>query len=198
MKMALVDGSLTAEEAIKQSSDYLRGDLASDIENAEPNVAGSSEHLLKFHGIYAQDHRDVRRQRSLAGEALEYIFMVRVAIPGGKLSTEQWLALDTIASDLADGTIRLTTRQAVQFHGVVKNGLRPLAFALDAHLMTHLPAAKIQDRHRQCPRELRGRSRPGPRSHSCDPRRPRRRIQRRGRRRIGSLVRAARHLRATG
>jgi sulfite reductase (ferredoxin) len=96
--------------------------------------------LLKFHGIYAQDNRDLRRERSLAGETLDYIFMIRVAIPGGRLSTTQWLALDEVASDIADGTIRLTTRQAVQFHGVLKNGLRPLAFSLDEHLMTSFGA----------------------------------------------------------
>ena len=138
--MTLTDGSHTAEEDIKRTSDFLRGDLSSELANDEASVSGSSEHLLKFHGVYSQDNRDVRRERSLAGESLEYIFMVRVAIPGGKLSTNQWLALDQIAGDVADGTIRLTTRQAVQFHGVLKQGLRPMAFELDAHLMTSFGA----------------------------------------------------------
>jgi len=138
--MTLTDGTHTAEEDIKRASDFLRGDLSSELANAEPSVSGSSEHLLKFHGVYSQDNRDVRRERSLAGESLEYIFMVRVAIPGGKLSTDQWLSLDQIAGDIADGTIRLTTRQAVQFHGVLKQGLRPMAFQLDAHLMTSFGA----------------------------------------------------------
>jgi sulfite reductase (ferredoxin) len=138
--MTGIDASYTVEEEFKRSSDFLRGELSSDIANDEPSIAGASEHLLKFHGIYAQDNRDVRRERSLAGEPLEYIFMVRVAIPGGKLATDQWLALDKIAEDLADGTIRLTTRQAVQFHGVLKGGLRPMAFELDAHLMTSFGA----------------------------------------------------------
>ena len=138
--MTLTDGSHTAEEDIKRTSDFLRGDLSSELANDEASVSGSSEHLLKFHGVYSQDNRDVRRERSLAGESLEYIFMVRVAIPGGKLSTDQWLALDQIAGDVADGTIRLTTRQAVQFHGVLKQGLRPMAFELDAHLMTSFGA----------------------------------------------------------
>ncbi len=138
--MTLTDGSHTAEEDIKRTSDFLRGDLSTELANDEASVSGSSEHLLKFHGVYSQDNRDVRRERSLAGESLEYIFMVRVAIPGGKLSTDQWLALDQIAGDVADGTIRLTTRQAVQFHGVLKQGLRPMAFELDAHLMTSFGA----------------------------------------------------------
>lgn len=138
--MTLTDGSHTAEEDIKRTSDFLRGDLSTELANDEASVSGSSEHLLKFHGVYSQDNRDVRRERSLAGESLEFIFMVRVAIPGGKLSTDQWLALDQIAGDVADGTIRLTTRQAVQFHGVLKQGLRPMAFELDAHLMTSFGA----------------------------------------------------------
>jgi sulfite reductase (ferredoxin) len=130
----------TAEEGIKSSSDFLRGELATELASAEPKVSGGSEHLLKFHGIYAQDNRDVRRERSLAGETLEYIFMIRVAIPGGQLTSEQWLALDQVADDIADGTIRLTTRQAVQFHGVMKQGLRPLAHTLDEYLMTSFGA----------------------------------------------------------
>ncbi|MDE3064052.1 MAG: NADPH-dependent assimilatory sulfite reductase hemoprotein subunit [Acidobacteriota bacterium] len=128
--------TLTAEEGIKVASDHLRGDLAAQLDSDAPNVDAPSEHLLKFHGVYAQDHRDVRRERALAKEPLEYIFMVRVAIPGGRLSSEQWRTLDDIAVTIADGSIRLTTRQAVQFHGVAKHGLRPLARDLDARLMT--------------------------------------------------------------
>src|ERR1700679_103473 len=90
----------TAEEGIKSASGYLRGDLARDLNDAQPKVSGASEHLLKFHGVYAQDNRDVRRERSLAGETLEYIFMIRVAIPGGRLSSAQWLALDDVAGDI--------------------------------------------------------------------------------------------------
>ena len=138
--MPSTDAALTAEEAMKSSSDFLRGDLASELWSDAAKVSATSENLLKFHGIYAQDNRDVRRERSLAGEVLDYIFMIRVAIPGGRLSREQWLALDSVAGDIADGSIRLTTRQAVQFHGVVKHGLRPLAFALDAHLLTSFGA----------------------------------------------------------
>ena len=138
--MTSTRAELTAEEGIKGASNFLRGDLSHELTDGPPKVSGESEHLLKFHGIYAQDNRDVRRERSLAGETLEYIFMIRVAIPGGRLSTAQWLALDEVAGDIADGTIRLTTRQAVQFHGVLKQGLRPMAFSLDEHLMTSFGA----------------------------------------------------------
>jgi len=132
--------SLVAEESIKRSSDHLRGDLLGDLSSPAPNMSGHSEHLLKFHGIYAQDNRDVRRERAQAGEPLEYIFMIRVAIPGGQLSSTQWLALDNIAEDLADGSIRLTTRQAVQFHGVLKFSLQTLGARLHQQAMTSFAA----------------------------------------------------------
>jgi sulfite reductase (ferredoxin) len=121
----------TSVEEIKRSSDYLRGNLARDLSDERPHVSPESEQLLKFHGVYAQDDRDVRRARAQAGEPLEYIFMVRVVVPGGRLSSAQWRALDEVAETHTDGTIRLTTRQAVQFHGVLKGDLRTLARALD-------------------------------------------------------------------
>jgi sulfite reductase (ferredoxin) len=130
----------TAVEDIKRESNYLRGEISRELDNDVASVSSESEQILKFHGVYAQDNRDVRRERAQKGEALDYIFMIRVAIPGGRLAPDQWLALDGAATDVADGTIRLTTRQAVQFHGVVKNGLRPLARALDGHLMTSFGA----------------------------------------------------------
>jgi len=130
----------TEVEVIKRSSGFLRGQLDIELDGDGASVSNESEQILKFHGIYAQDNRDVRRERSLQGEELDYIFMIRVVIPGGRLSTEQWLALDRVASEVADGSIRLTTRQAVQFHGVVKDGLRPLARALDRQLMSSFGA----------------------------------------------------------
>ena len=106
----------------------------------QPNVSNDSEQLLKFHGVYSQDNRDVRRERAQAGEPLDYIFMIRVVIPGGRLSSEQWLGLDEIAGSIADGSIRLTTRQAVQYHGVVKGDLRELARSLDRQFLSSFGA----------------------------------------------------------
>ncbi len=126
----------SAVESVKRASNYLRGDLANDLTNENLSVTNDSEQLLKFHGIYAQDNRDVRRERTLAGQAVDYIFMIRVVVPGGRLSSEQWLALDDISSSIADGSIRLTTRQAVQFHGVVKGDLRDLARSLDRQFLS--------------------------------------------------------------
>jgi sulfite reductase (ferredoxin) len=127
-------------EAVKRASNYLRGDLAAELSIDAPNVSNDSEQLLKFHGVYSQDNRDVRRERAQAGEPLDYIFMIRVVIPGGRLSSEQWLGLDDIAGSIADGSIRLTTRQAVQYHGVVKGDLRELARSLDRQFLSSFGA----------------------------------------------------------
>ena len=110
-------------EDVKRGSDHLRGELASELAaDSEAFVAEGSEVLLKFHGIYQQDDRDVRRERASKKLPLAYSCMVRTAVPGGELTAEQWLALDRLA-ELADGTMRLTTRQGVQFHFVHKGSL---------------------------------------------------------------------------
>ena len=126
----------SAVEAIKRSSDLLRGNLASELAANNPAVSSDTEQLMKFHGIYAQDNRDTRRARVLAKETLDYIFMARVVIPGGALSSAQWRALDTLAGEVADGTLRLTTREAIQFHGVLKGDLRTMATKLNDTWLT--------------------------------------------------------------
>ncbi|MDE3008795.1 MAG: NADPH-dependent assimilatory sulfite reductase hemoprotein subunit [Acidobacteriota bacterium] len=123
-------------EGIKRASDHLRGDLANELAGPRPDVSSDAEQLLKFHGIYAQDNRDTRRERAMAKETLDYIYMARVVIPGGALTSAQWLALDALADEVADGTLRLTTREAIQLHGVLKGGLRAMATKLDEHWLT--------------------------------------------------------------
>jgi len=126
----------TEVEGIKRSSHLLRGSLAEELLDGALNISNEGEHLLKFHGVYSQDDRDLRRELTLAKEPLAYSFMIRVPTPGGRLTSEQWLALDRVADELANGTLRLTTREAVQFHGVAKIGLRPLSKLLNEHLLT--------------------------------------------------------------
>jgi sulfite reductase (ferredoxin) len=96
--------------------------------------------MLKFHGIYQQDDRDLRKARKAQGLGPDYSFMIRVAIPGGVLSPEQYLALDDLSDDLANTTLRITTRQAIQYHGVRKGGLKPLIQVLNDKLLTTLSA----------------------------------------------------------
>lgn len=126
-------------EDIKLSSRLLRGALADDLVDGAPDFGHDSVVLLKFHGIYQQDDRDVRRARTAQKLPLDYSCMVRAAVPGGSLTPAQWLALDRLA-DVADGTLRLTTRQGVQFHVVPKTGLGPLVRNINDALLTTLAA----------------------------------------------------------
>jgi sulfite reductase (ferredoxin) len=127
-------------EDVKLASRHLRGELATELaSDSEKFAAEGSEVLLKFHGIYQQDDRDVRRERASKKLPLAYSCMVRSAVPGGVLSGEQWLALDRLA-EIADGSMRLTTRQGVQFHFVHKGELRSLVNGINAAALSTLAA----------------------------------------------------------
>ena len=133
-------GNAMTVEDVKRGSDHLRGELAAELASDTESFAGEgSEVLLKFHGIYQQDDRDVRRERASKKLPLSYSCMVRAAVPGGELTAEQWLALDRLA-ELTDGTMRLTTRQGVQFHFVHKGSLRKLVNGINTAGMTTLAA----------------------------------------------------------
>ncbi|MCP4303144.1 MAG: NADPH-dependent assimilatory sulfite reductase hemoprotein subunit, partial [Gammaproteobacteria bacterium] len=119
------DTKLTEVEGIKAASRHLRGTLVESLENPLTGaVAESDSQISKFHGIYQQDDRDVRSERKRQKLEPAFSFMIRARIPGGLLTTSQWLGLDRIATEHANQTIRLTTRQAIQYHGVVKRDLK--------------------------------------------------------------------------
>ncbi len=112
-------------EQIKAASRNLRGTLLESL--ADPltgAIAEADTQLSKFHGIYQQDDRDIRSERTRQKLEPAYSFMIRARIPGGLLTSSQWLGMDRIAQEFANNTIRLTTRQAVQFHGVIKRNLK--------------------------------------------------------------------------
>ena len=113
-------------ELVKLSSKGLRGNIVEELSNGLPNFSGESEQLLKFHGIYNQDNRDARADRRRAGLDVEHICMIRLAIPGGRLSPEQYLAADALAEAFGNGTLRVTTRQGIQFHFVTKENVKAL------------------------------------------------------------------------
>ncbi|HEX5538374.1 MAG TPA: sulfite reductase, partial [Methylophilaceae bacterium] len=123
--------NLHSNEQLKHRSRYLRGSidesLAKTITGA---VAGDDTLLMKFHGIYQQDDRDVRSQRAARKLEPIYQFMVRLRIPGGFLSKQQWLGIDDISRRFAERGIRITTRQTIQLHGVRKRKLRACMQAL--------------------------------------------------------------------
>jgi sulfite reductase (ferredoxin) len=124
-------------EQIKEESRALRGSIASELVSPGPSFSSESTPLLKFHGIYQYDDRDLRRALRKEGQDKAYRFMVRTKIPGGgRLSAEQWLALDRASDLYGDGTLRLTTRQDIQFHGVGKRQLLSLIRLLNDQLLT--------------------------------------------------------------
>lgn len=128
-------------EIFKTESQGLRGTIDSALN--DPNVASLSKSdliLLKFHGSYEQDDRDLRQSRRAEGLDKAYSYMIRITIPGGRLTASQYLDLDRMCDQYANGTIRLTTRQAVQFHGVLKGDLRDTIKQINQALMTTLAA----------------------------------------------------------
>jgi sulfite reductase (NADPH) hemoprotein beta-component len=132
---------LSPVEIIKADSQLLRGTL---VESLQDPVSGAlreaDTHLLKFHGTYQQDDRDIREERRQQKLEPAYSFMVRLRLPGGVCSPSQWLALDSIARRFANGTLRLTTRQTFQFHGIVKHELKASIAAMNQALIDTIAA----------------------------------------------------------
>lgn len=142
-------------EIIKRESRHLRGRLAEELQEPSTHFSEESAQLLKFHGSYQQDDRDVRHARRAAKEEVAYQFMVRVAIPGGVLSAEQYLVLDDLADRYGNGTLRVTTRQGMQFHGVLKRDLKAHIAAINHALMSTLAACGDVERNvMACPAPL--------------------------------------------
>ena len=132
---------LVKNETIKSESNFLRGHILRDL--ADPTtgtITEDSSLLTKFHGIYPQDDRDLRNQRRKENKEKAFSFMARIRVPGGVCTPAQWLALDALADSHANGTLKITTRQAFQFHGILKGNLRPAIKAVNAQLLDTLAA----------------------------------------------------------
>src|SRR5436189_3625269 len=111
-------------ELIKENSRQLRGTLAEELAQDSDHFSDQNKQLIKFHGSYQQDNRDARKDRHREGAGKSYMFMVRCKIPGGKVSAAQYLTLDDLAQKHGNGTLRITSRQGIQFHGVLMKGLK--------------------------------------------------------------------------
>lgn len=132
---------LSANERIKTASDGLRGTIALGLTQVETGaIADDDQQLTKFHGIYLQDDRDLRAERGKQKMEKAFIFMARMRIPAGILTPAQWLAADRIARERANNTLRLTTRQTIQFHGIIKSNLRPAIQAMHAAMLDTIAA----------------------------------------------------------
>src|SRR5262245_22500667 len=111
-------------EITKENSRQLRGGLAEELARDSGGFSDADKNLIKFHGSYQQEDRDARKSRRGEGLGKFHIFMVRCKIPGGKVTADQYLALDDLAGKHANGTLRVTSRQGIQFHGVLKKDLK--------------------------------------------------------------------------
>src|SRR3954452_24496706 len=142
---------LSRNERIKEASNYLRGTLAEGLRREITGaIAEDDAQLVKFHGMYLQDDRDLRPERTRKKMEKAFAFMVRVRVPGGVLTPTQWLALDRVARDYGNGTVRLTTRQSVQLHGVIKSNLQSTLQAIDSVLLNSIAACGDVNRNVMC------------------------------------------------
>jgi sulfite reductase (NADPH) hemoprotein beta-component len=139
-------GQLTRNEGLKSGLPTLEGHIAPTlVDPAAERFSDDDYEFLKFHGIYQQDDRDLRKTGK------KWIFMVRGRLPGGVVTAAQYLAFDDLATRLANDTLRITSRQGFQFHGVVKSGLRSLIRGINDVLATTLAACGDVNRNVMAP-----------------------------------------------
>ncbi|MEL4439543.1 assimilatory sulfite reductase (NADPH) hemoprotein subunit [Shewanella algae] len=143
---------LSANEHIKTDSDYLRGTIR---EGLGTEVTGAfsddDQQLIKFHGFYQQDDRDLRNERKEQKLEPLYSFMLRARVPGGVCTPAQWLGVDKIASELtSSNSIRLTTRQTFQYHGIPKRNLKTIIQGLDREALDSIAACGDVNRNVMC------------------------------------------------
>ncbi|EWY91557.1 sulfite reductase (ferredoxin) [Fusarium oxysporum NRRL 32931] len=138
-------------EDIKLASNYLRGTIVEGLNDPTTlAISASDQQLTKFHGTYMQDDRDIRDERKAQGLEPAYSFMIRCRLPGGISTPKQWVQMDDIANELGNETMKLTTRQTFQFHGVVKSKLKPAMQAINRALMTTIAACGDVNRNVMC------------------------------------------------
>lgn len=141
----------SAVELIKENSLQLRGTLADELAKDSDHFNDQDKQLIKFHGSYQQDNRDARKERRQEGAGKSYQFMVRCKIPGGKVTASQYLELDRLAEDYANGTLRITSRQGIQFHGILKSNLKQTIRDINSTLLTTLGACGDVSRNVMAP-----------------------------------------------
>lgn len=138
-------------EHIKERSQYLRGNIIESLQGLITGAITDDENrLMKFHGSYMQDDRDLRNERKRQKLEPAYQFMLRVRAPGGIVTSQQWLVMDRIAQDYANGTIRLTTRQSFQLHGLLKWNMKKTIRKISDTLLTTLGACGDVNRNVMC------------------------------------------------
>lgn len=143
---------LAANETIKAASNFLRGSLVADLQDTSTGaISDDNGQLTKFHGLYLQDDRDKRNALKKEGKEKAFSFMLRVRLPGGVATPSQWLVLDTLAGELANPSLRLTTRQTFQFHGILKGNVKPLVQRMHKALLDSIAACGDVNRNVMAP-----------------------------------------------
>lgn len=138
-------------EDIKRRSNYLRGSLVETLEDRiTASIPEDDNRLMKFHGSYMQDDRDLRNERHKQKLEPAYQFMLRVRAAGGVVTPEQWLMMDRVAQKYANGTIRLTTRQSFQLHGVLKWNMKSTIQEVNEAMLSTLAACGDVNRNVMC------------------------------------------------
>ncbi len=137
-------------EAVKLASEYLKTFVADELNNGTSHFSDDAANILKFHGSYQQDDRDLRTQLKREKKDKAYEFMVRVRVVGGKLTAAQYLACAELASSLGNGTLRVTTRQEFQLHGVLKTDLPAAIRQINETLLSTLAACGDVERNVLC------------------------------------------------
>jgi sulfite reductase (ferredoxin) len=144
-----LDGQ-SKNETIKARSQHLRGTIKEELQEDTPAFTEDAVNLLKFHGVYQQDDRDRRKEARARGLGKAHMMMIRTRVPGGVVSPEGYLAHDDIATRWGNGTMRVTTRQDFQLHGVLKSDLHATIKAINEALMTTLGGCGDQERNIMC------------------------------------------------
>jgi sulfite reductase (NADPH) hemoprotein beta-component len=142
---------LSDSEGLKSGSNYLRGTIADGlVDLTTGSMSEKDQQLLKFHGTYQQDNRDLRPNRRKHKLEKAYSFMLRVRAPGGFTTPDQWLKLDQLGTQYANGTIKLTTRQSFQFHGIIKSNLKRTIAEVNEIAMSTIAACGDVNRNVMC------------------------------------------------
>lgn len=147
----MAEQPLSDVERIKSASRLLRGTLAEGLADTVTGaISDDDTQLIKFHGSYQQDDRDVRDERRKRKLEPDYQFMLRTRLPGGICTPEQWLKLDSIAREYANHSLRITTRQAFQLHGVIKWNLKQVIREMDQVMLDTFAACGDVNRNVMC------------------------------------------------
>ena len=143
---------LSANEGIKENSDFLRGTISESLlDDSTGSIPASDAQLTKFHGTYLQDDRDKRMSLIKEKKEKAFSFMIRVRVPGGVCTPKQWIGIDDLSDKFADGTLKLTTRQAFQLHGILKRNLKQTMKEINDTLLDTLAACGDVNRNVMSP-----------------------------------------------